>query len=58
MGSPVSPIVVNLHMEHSESIGLSTAPRPPLLWFRYVDDIFVLTHEQDVDSLTSHINNI
>ena len=58
MGSPVSPIVANLYMEHYESIALSTAPRPPSLWFRYVNDRFVLTHEDDVDSLTSHINNI
>ena len=58
MGSPVSPIVVNLFMEHFESIALSTASRPPSLWFRYVDDTFVLTHQHDVDSLTSPINNI
>ena len=44
-------------MEHFESIALSTAPRPSSLWFRYVDDTFVLTHEDDMDSLTSHINN-
>ena len=56
MGSPVSPIVANLYMEHFESIALSTAPRPPSLWFRY--DTFVLTYEDDVDSLTSHIINI
>ena len=58
MGYPVSLIVANLYMEHFESIALSTAPIPPSLWFCYVDDTFVLTHEDDVDSLTSHINNI
>ena len=45
-------------MEHFESIALSTAPGPPSLWFRYIDDTFVLTHEEDVDSSSSHINNI
>ena len=58
MGYPVSLIVANLCMGHFESIALSTAPIPPSLWFCYVDDTFVLTHEDDVDSLTSHINNI
>ena len=58
MGSHVSHIVANLYMEHFESIALSTAPRPPSLWSRYVDDTFVLMHEDDMDSLTSHINNI
>ena len=58
MGSPVSPIVAKLYMGHFESIDLSTAPRLPSLWFRYVDDTFVLTHEDDVDSMSSNINNI
>ena len=58
MGSPVSPIVAKLYMEHFESIDLFTAPRLPSLWFRYVDDTFVLTHEDDVDSMTLNINNI
>ena len=58
MGSLFSPIVANLYMENFESIALSTAARPPSLWFRYVDDKLVLTHEDDVDALTSHIDNI
>ena len=58
MGSPVSPFVANLYIEHFESITLSAVSRPPSLWFRYLDDTFVLTPEYEVDSLTSHINNI
>lgn len=29
MGSPVSPIVCNLYMEHFETLALTTAPHPP-----------------------------
>ena len=31
MGSPVSPIVANLYMEHLEQKALSTAPTPQVL---------------------------
>ena len=49
MGSPVSPIVCNLYMENFEKIALSSAPSPPSMWLRYVDDTFVKIHEYDVD---------
>ena len=58
MGSPVSLIVVNLYIKQFESIALSAAPRPPSLWFRYVDYTFLLTNECDTDSSTIYINNI
>ena len=38
MGSPVSPIVANIFMEHFEEIALDSRFR---LWRRYVDDVFL-----------------
>ncbi|XP_025996818.2 uncharacterized protein LOC105198378 [Solenopsis invicta] len=42
MGSPVSPIIANIFMEHLEDKILKNAPLKPSTWFRYVDDIFVI----------------
>ena len=58
MGSPVSPIIANLYMEVFEERALSTAPHPPSLWFRYVDDMFTKIHEYYVEEFTRHINSI
>ena len=45
MGSPVSPTVAKLYMEHFDETAFSTAPTPPSMWLRYVDDTFVKIHE-------------
>ena len=49
MESPLSPIVFNIFMEHFEKEALETAPHPPSLWKRFVDDIFVILEAQHND---------
>jgi hypothetical protein len=58
MGSPVSPIVCNLYMEHFEEQALRTAPHPPGWWFRYVDDTHTKQKVEHVEEFTEHINSI
>ena len=58
MGSPVSPIVCNLYMEHFEEIAISTAPQPPGWWFRYVDDTHTKQKSEYVKEFTDHIKSI
>ncbi|XP_011858392.1 PREDICTED: uncharacterized protein LOC105555949, partial [Vollenhovia emeryi] len=42
MGSPISPIIANIFMEHCENEILKKTPQKPSTWFRYVDDTFVI----------------
>ena len=58
MGSPVSPVVANLYMEFLEQQAITTAPIDckPRLWKRYVDDILEIVRKDQVDNLTTHLN--
>ena len=58
MGSPLSPIVANIFMEKCEEEALATAPHPPCLWKRYVDDTFVIQEEEHSNEFFQHINSI
>ena len=58
MGSPVSPIVTNLYMEHFEREKLSGLPPPPRNWFGSVDDTFVIQQQSHKELFLDHINSI
>ena len=57
MGSPVSPIVANLYMEHFERKALRSAVNPQL-WFRFVDDTWFIQQQAHKQALLDHINSI
>ncbi|XP_072037303.1 uncharacterized protein [Amphiura filiformis] len=60
MGSPVSPIAVNMFMEWLENQAIHTAPLDcrQRMWKRYVDDILEIVKEGTTDSLTEHLNKV
>ena len=58
MGSPISPIVANLHMESFEVRALQSSPNPPLLWKRFVDDTFVIMKKAHREDFLTHLNSV
>jgi hypothetical protein len=58
MGSPVSPIIANLFMEHFERLALSTFAFPLKFYGRYVDDTMVILKSAEVNNFTEHLNSI
>ena len=58
MGSPVSPIVANLYMEHFERKALVSVTKPPRVWYRFVDDTWVIQKQVHKQAYLDHINSI
>jgi hypothetical protein len=60
MGSPVSPIIANIVMEHLEQLAIATAPLncKPRLFKRYVDDILEIVKRGTDQDLTDHLNTV
>ena len=58
MGSPLSPIVANLYMESFEVEALRSAPHPPYLWKRFVDDPFTILQSSQRDGFLEYLNSI
>ncbi len=57
MGSPVSPIIANLFMEHFESSALSSFTASLKFYGRYVDDSMCILKRSDVEKFTEHLNS-
>ena len=58
MGSPVSPVIVNIYMEYFESLTIATSPILVKWWFRYVDGVHSATRKDQVNKLQEHLNSI
>ena len=58
MGSPLSPVLANIFMEHFEQNALANSALVPKLWKRYVDDIFaVWSHgKEHLNKFLSYLN--
>jgi hypothetical protein len=60
MGSSLSPIVSNIFMGHFEKLALDSAQYKPLLWLRYIEDIFVVwPHGSErLQNSLNHLNSL
>ena len=60
MGSPLSPVAVNLFMEWLEEEAINTAPEDckPRMWKRYVDDVLEIIDRGQIQPLTDHLNQV
>jgi hypothetical protein len=60
MGGSLSPIVSNIYMEHFEKLALDSEQHKPSLWFRYVDDTFVIWPQgaDGLQNFLTHLNNL
>ena len=58
MRSPVSPIVANLYMEYFEGKALASAINPPWVWYRFVDDTWVIQQQAHKQTFLDHINSV
>lgn len=57
MGSPISPVVANLVLEHLEQSVIKKLPFTLPFYFRYVDDIITCVHRDHINILLGKFNN-
>ena len=57
MGSPLSPVIVNIYMEYFEEMALGLpCPIPTPWWKRYVDGVISMVKKDKVSTLFNHLN--
>jgi peptide-methionine (R)-S-oxide reductase len=59
MGTRVAPSFANIFMADFEEKWVYTYPTKPLIWFRYIDDIFMIwDHDKNsLDTFLDHLNS-
>ena len=60
MGTTVAPNYANLFMDRFETDALKNWDRQPLIWLRFIDDIFMIWNhgEQELKKFLEYLNNI
>ena len=60
MGTRMAPSYANLFLAKFETDALLRAPFQPYIWWRFIDDIFMIwTHSlDDLQTFTTYLNNI
>ncbi|XP_076045803.1 uncharacterized protein LOC143028046 [Oratosquilla oratoria] len=58
MGSPISVVVAEAVMQQFEAELLRTVPPSLKLWVRYVDDVFAVTKDKDIDPFFTRLNSL
>ena len=58
VGSPVSPVVANLFMEHIEEEVINSSLHKVRFWRRYVHDTFCFLQKSSVENVLNVLNSI
>ncbi|KER25325.1 hypothetical protein T265_07200 [Opisthorchis viverrini] len=58
MGSPIFPVLANIFMEEFEQRALAGFPHPPKIFWRYVDDTFVVMKRDKVNEFYNYLNEL
>ena len=57
MGNPLSPILSDIVMDDLELLCISKLKSKPLFYFRYVDDIVLCIHNNDIENTLNVFNS-